>query len=116
PGGAVAVEARLVRDAGGRGVGLKSEAGAARAAGVIALVSAGVRLKAQLPAADSAYGKADSASARRAYEHVLAQDSTNERAVYRLAILDSWDGKLDRSLARFAKLRRLDARDPDIML
>ena len=95
---------------------VKTAAGAARAAGVIALLSAAVRLQAQLPAADSAFGKGDYASARRAYEHVLAQDSTTERALYRLAILDSWDGKLDRSLARFAKLRRLDPRDPDIML
>jgi tetratricopeptide (TPR) repeat protein len=95
---------------------VKTAAGAARAAGVIALLSAPVRLQAQLPAADSAFGKGDYAAARGAYEHVLAQDSTNERALYRLAILDSWDGKLDRSLARFAKLRRLDPRDPDIML
>jgi tetratricopeptide (TPR) repeat protein len=111
-----AAEARLLRDARRLGVVVKTAAGAARAAGVIALLSAPVRLQAQLPAADSAFGKGDYAAARGAYEHVLARDSTNERALYRLAILDSWDGKLDRSLARFAKLRRLDARDPDIML
>src|SRR5256884_299340 len=44
------------------------------------------------------------------------RDSANERAMYRLAILDSWDGKLVRSLARFARLRRIDPRDPDIMV
>ena len=49
---------------------MKTEAGAARAAGVIALLSAGVRLQAQLPAADSAFGKGDYASARRAYEPI----------------------------------------------
>jgi len=111
-----AAEARLLRDARRLGVVVKTAAGAARAAGVIALLSAPVRLQAQLPAADSAFGKGDYAAARGAYEHVLARDSTNERALYRLAILDSWDGKLDRSLARFAKVRRLDPRDPDIML
>ena len=83
---------------------------------MIALLSAPVRLQAQLPAADSAFGKGDYAAARGAYERVLAQDSTNERALYRLAILDSWDGKLQRSLARFGRLRRIDPRDPDIML
>src|SRR5205807_2355142 len=36
--------------------------------------------------------------------------------LYRLAILDSWDGKLIRSLARFARLRRIDPHDPDIMV
>lgn len=73
-------------------------------------------LRAQVSAADSAFSKGEYAAARAAYERALAQDSTSERALYRLAILDSWDGKLDRSLARFARLRRLDPRDADIML
>lgn len=113
---AQAAEARLLRDARPVGVVVRTAARVATAAGVIALLSASVRLQAQLPAADSAFGKGDYAAARGAYEHVLAQDSTNERALYRLAILDSWDGKLQRSLARFGRLRRIDARDPDIML
>jgi tetratricopeptide (TPR) repeat protein len=73
-------------------------------------------LAAQLPAADAAFGRGDYAAARAGYERVLAADSSNERALYRLAILDSWDGKLARSLARFGKLRRIDPRDPDIMV
>src|SRR5439155_2452546 len=56
------------------------------------------------------------AAARAAYTRVLAGDSSNERALYRLAILDSWDGKLIRSLAGFGRLRRIDPRDPDIMV
>src|SRR5207245_1133267 len=38
----------------------------------------------------------------------------NVRALDRRAILDSWDGKLARSLARFARLRRLEPKDEDI--
>jgi len=74
-----------------------------------------VALAAQLPEADSAFGKGAYAAARAAYERALARDSLNERALYRLAILDSWDGKLERSLARLTRLRRIDARDADIM-
>src|SRR5437879_7277576 len=73
-------------------------------------------LAAQLPAADQAFQRGDYAAARASYERVLAADSSNVRALYRLAILDSWDGKLIRSLARFARLRRIDPHDPDIMV
>src|SRR2546422_4500460 len=51
-------------------------------------------LAAQLPAADEAFRKGDYAAARAGYERVLTTDSLNARALYRLAILDSWDGKL----------------------
>ena len=87
-----------------------------RAAWVLALLSVPALLHAQLPDADSAFARGDYAAARAAYERVLARDSLNERALYRLAILDSWDGKLVRSLARFGTLRRIDPRDPDIMV
>src|SRR5213083_75897 len=73
-------------------------------------------LAAQLPAADEAFRKGDYAAARAGYERVLAADSLNERALYRLAILDSWDGELARSLARFGRLRRLDPKDGDFMV
>jgi len=70
--------------------------------------AAGPAARAQLPAADEAFRKGDYAAARAGYERVLTTDSLNARALYRLAILDSWDGKLARSLARFGWLRRLD--------
>ena len=73
-------------------------------------------LAAQLPQADEAFTRGDYRAARAAYERVLATDSLNERALYRLAILDSWDGKLSRSIARFVRLRRLDPKDPDFMV
>src|SRR5207237_10065026 len=71
-------------------------------------------LAAQLPDAEAAFRRGDYGAARAAYERALAGDSTNVRALYQLAILDSWDGKLGRSLERFARLRRLAPRDDDI--
>jgi tetratricopeptide (TPR) repeat protein len=73
-------------------------------------------LAAQLPEAEAAFQRGDYGAARAAYERVLAADSTSVRALYQLAILDSWDGKLGRSLERFARLRRLAPRDGDIMV
>jgi tetratricopeptide (TPR) repeat protein len=77
---------------------------------------AAVRLAAQLPEAEAAFRSGDYTTARAAYERVLTSDSLNVRALYRLAILDSWDGKLARSLQRFVRLRRLEPRDGDIMV
>ena len=96
--------------------GAAGAAGLARAACVLALMSSPPLLRAQLPTADSAFGKGDYAAARAGYERVLVLDSLNEPALYRLAILDSWDGKLVCSLVRFTRLRRVDPRDPDIMV
>ncbi|MGH7672105.1 MAG: tetratricopeptide repeat protein, partial [Gemmatimonadales bacterium] len=70
----------------------------------------------QLPEGEEAFRRGDYRTARTAYERVLGRDSANVRALYRLAILDSWDGKLERSLARFARLRRLEPVDVDIMV
>src|SRR3989454_10772122 len=82
----------------------------------LALLAAPGLLIAQLPDADAAFRRGDYVAARTAYERVLTTDSLNIRALYRLAVLDSWDGKLVRSLARFIRLRRIDPRDPDIMV
>jgi tetratricopeptide (TPR) repeat protein len=83
---------------------------------VLAWLALSRPLDAQLPQAEDAFRRGDYAAARAAYEHVLASDSLNVSALYRLAILDSWDGKLARSLERFARLRRLAPRDEDIMV
>ena len=82
----------------------------------LALVAVPGLLTAQLPEAEAAFRRGDYAAARAGYERVLASDSLNVRALYRLAILDSWDGKLARSLQGFARLRRLEPRDGDIMV
>lgn len=79
---------------------------------LLPLVAAAV----QLPAAEEAFRRGDQRAARAGYEAVLRQDSSNVRALYRLAVLDSWDGRLQRSLDRFSRLRRLEPADPDIMV
>lgn len=71
-------------------------------------------LAAQTSGADDAFSRGDYRAARAAYEQVLTRDSLNVRSLYRLAIMDSWDGALDRSLARFRILRRLEPLDQDI--
>src|SRR5947208_15752841 len=86
----------------------------AKAAGTVALWAAPALLAAQLRQADEAFRRGDYAAARAGYERVLAADSLNEHALFRLATLDSWDGKLARSLLRFDRLRRLDPNDEDV--
>lgn len=73
-------------------------------------------LGAQLSQAEDAFKRGDRPAARVAYERVLASDSLNVTALYRVAILDSWDGKLARSLEHFARARRLAPQDEDIMV
>ena len=97
-----AAQARVFRDARSLG-GLVSRP-LLRALALLAVPSL---LTAQLPGAEAAFRRGDYAAARAGYERVLATDSLNVRALYRLAILDSWAGKLSRSLQRFAGLRRL---------
>lgn len=70
----------------------------------------------QVVRADSAFVAGDFAKARVLYEQALAADSSNERALWRLALLDSWDNQLERSLARFGRARRLDPANPDLMV
>jgi len=81
-----------------------------------ALVLCAAPLAAQRPAADSAWTRGDYPHARALYESALAADSTDVRALHRLAILDAWDGKFDRALARLARLRLLAPGDADIMV
>ena len=74
------------------------------------------RAAAQLPEAEDAFSRGDFRHARVLYDSALALDSLNPRALFRLAMLDSWDGKLKRSLARFALLRRIEPNQPDEMI
>src|SRR3989442_271546 len=106
-------EAQRDRARGGDHVSLMTTAGLGGAWALLALAVARP-LAAQLPQADEAFRRGDYRAARAGYERELAADSLNVRALYRLAILDGWDGKLARSLARFAQLRRLEPKDEDI--
>jgi tetratricopeptide (TPR) repeat protein len=103
-----AAEARLFRPA--RAVGKLVK----RIALVLLVVASPVA--AQHPAADSAWARGDYTRARALYQAAFAADSGDVYALHRLAILDAWDGKFDRALARLAWLRRLTPGDADVMV
>ena len=85
-------------------------------AGIAALAVLAAPAAAQLPEAEDAFGRGDFRTARVLYDSVLARDSLNPRALYRLAIFDSWDGKLKQALARFVRLRHVEPLDPETMV
>ncbi len=75
-----------------------------------------VPLLAQQAQGDSAWSEGRFDVARAAYQRVLAGDSAAVRAALRLAILLSWDGKLDSSLVLLARARAGEPGDADIRL
>jgi tetratricopeptide (TPR) repeat protein len=83
---------------------------------LLASLSAARPLVGQLPEAEDAFTNGEYRLARQLYDSVLARDSLDPRALYRLAILDSWDGRLRQSLVRFVILRRVEPSDLDIMV
>lgn len=82
---------------------------------ILALVFRAAPALGQLPEAEDAFGRGDYRTARMLYDSALRIDSLSPRALYRLAVLDSWDGHLKQSLARFLKLRQVDA-SPDVLV
>lgn len=58
-------------------------------------------------AADQAWRSGDLATARRLYAERLAADSTDERALHRIALMEAWDGRYERSLRLFERLLAL---------
>ena len=86
----------------------------AAALGLTLLAASSVSARAQVPEGDSAWVAGDYHAARIAYERALADDTLSVRANYRLAILASWDGRLDSSLALLARARRAEPGDPDV--
>ena len=63
---------------------------------------------------DSAWTAGQFMVARYAYTKVLAQDSLkSSRAVYRLAVLNTWDGNLKASIPLFALYVRLEPHDQE---
>lgn len=84
------------------------------AAVLLAALLAGAPLAAQQAAGDSAWVAGDFHAARIAYERELHDSPGNIRSLYRLAILASWDGRLDSSLALLRDARTLDTSDVDV--
>src|SRR3989442_12911713 len=102
-----ALEAGVLRDA--RGVGRV----VTRA---VALLAVPTLLAAQLPQAEEAFRRGDYTAARAGYERALAADSLNQRALFLLGVLDTWDREVSRTLHSLNRLRRLEPKDQDIMV
>jgi tetratricopeptide (TPR) repeat protein len=73
-------------------------------------------LAAQTPLADSLWASGAYAAARTQYELSLHDNPGYVRALYRLAILASWDGYLDSALAMLRDAREVEPGDPDVRL
>jgi tetratricopeptide (TPR) repeat protein len=58
-------------------------------------------------AADQAWRAGDMATARRLYAERLAADSTDDRALHRVALMEAWDGRYEQSLRLFGQLLAL---------
>lgn len=54
--------------------------------------------------------------AKAAYERELMREPSSVRALYRLAVLASWDNRLDSALSLVRRARAADPRDPDIRI
>lgn len=71
---------------------------------------------AQTPVADSLWGAGNFAGARAAYLASLHHNPGNVRALYRLAVLASWDGRVDSALALLRDAREVEPGEPDVRL
>jgi tetratricopeptide (TPR) repeat protein len=82
---------------------------------IIALTLLGSSLlPAQTQLADSLWAAGNYRGARAEYTLVLHQDPGSVRALYRLAILSAWDGRLDSALALLRDAREVLPSDPDV--
>ena len=74
------------------------------------------RMDAQVSEGNRLWEAGDFHAAAEAYRRELASDSTSVRSLYRLAVLASWDGKLDSALTLAARARRYEPGDADVRL
>ena len=63
--------------------------------------------------ADAAWVNGDNALAKRLYQAVLAMDSTDARAMHRIALIHAWAGEFTQSLDLFHTLLRLHPTEDD---
>jgi tetratricopeptide (TPR) repeat protein len=75
-----------------------------------------VRLTAQTRLADSLWGAGNYHAARAEYTRALHDDPGSVRALYRLGVLNAWDGKLDSALALFRDAREVEPGEPDVRI
>ncbi len=73
-------------------------------------------LAAQVAEGNAAWREGRFHEARIAYEQALRDDSTSVRANYRLAVLASWDSRLDSALVLLHRARVTEPDEPDVRL
>ena len=83
---------------------------------VIGLWLGALPLAAQTHVADSLWAAGKYPEARAAYTQVLHENPGSVRALFRLAILEGWDGNLDSALALLRDAREVEPKDPDVRL
>ena len=84
---------------------------------LLSLAMGGVSsLRAQQREADQDWAAGRYAAARAEYQQILATNPSSVRANLRLAILLSWEGKLDSSLVHLARARAAEPADVDTRL
>jgi tetratricopeptide (TPR) repeat protein len=79
---------------------------------VLALIALASAAMAQNPA-DEAWNRGDTDTARRLYRERLAADSSDIRALHRMALLYAWDNDFPPSLALFDKLLSISPENVD---
>jgi len=87
-----------------------------RSFGFLAVVSLGVAstVLAQVGQGDAAWAAGRYREASVAYHQALAEDPGQVRANYRLAILASWENRLDSALVLIRRAREQEQNDPDV--
>lgn len=80
----------------------------------LALLGATAPMAGQSPTADSLWAAGNYAAAKVEYERALHDNPGWVRALYRLGILASWDGRLDSALALLRDAREIEPAEPDV--
>ena len=81
---------------------------------VVLLAGAAGPLAGQAADGNRAWAEGRYADARAAYERELVGNPSSVRALYRLAVLASWDNRLDSALTLLARARAIEPADPDV--
>jgi tetratricopeptide (TPR) repeat protein len=80
----------------------------------LALLGVAPPLAAQLADGNRAWAAGRYDEARAAYERALAADPRSVRSLYRLAVLASWNNRLDSAMTLLTRARAIEPADPDV--
>jgi tetratricopeptide (TPR) repeat protein len=78
---------------------------------LVGALCAGAERAASQDEADAAWRRGDMETAQRLYAELLAADSTDERALHRMALIVGWDGQYAESIRLFDRLLSISPRN-----